>query len=135
MDGCGKFYVSHLKCSIKCATDWRNSCFSHVKMSLNSFQSPSFSESWMFCERLDKSVDDYIAKEETGWRCTYQNCHQKFFTTQRVKEHVRTHLGVRPYLCLICQYGFKHCGSLYRHLRMVHAKYPPEGRKCYSYSK
>lgn len=51
------------------------------------------------------------------YECTYPGCNKKYSIENRFKVHMRTHLGVKPFICQICSKSFNEKGNLKTHLK------------------
>ena len=48
--------------------------------------------------------------------CPFQNCQKKYPNNSRLKVHLRTHTGYKPYECQICKKCFNETGNLKVHM-------------------
>ena len=55
-----------------------------------------------------------IVSEGGGWSCTL--CNKTFAHNSGYKNHMRTHSNERPYVCTICDIGFKEKYHLKKHI-------------------
>ncbi len=67
-----------------------------------------------------------IVSEGGGWSCTL--CQKSFAHNSGYKNHMRTHSNERPYVCTICDIGFKEKYHLKKHNLFIHSTELPE--KC-----
>ena len=67
-----------------------------------------------------------IVSEGGGWSCTL--CNKTFAHNSGYKNHMRTHSNERPYVCTICDIGFKEKYHLKKHNLFIHSSELPE--KC-----
>ena len=67
-----------------------------------------------------------IVSEGGGWSCTL--CNKTFAHNSGYKNHMRTHSNERPYVCTICDIGFKEKYHLKKHNLFIHSTELPE--KC-----
>lgn len=58
----------------------------------------------------------------TSGRHVCQFCGKDLHFASRLREHLRTHTGERPYQCSHCNYRATQSGSLTRHVKSVHQK-------------
>ena len=68
------------------------------------------------------------------FKCTFPGCNKKYSIESRYQVHLRTHLGEKPFLCLICNKSFNEKGNLKTHLRFHSELRPfkcPHCTKCY----
>lgn len=61
-----------------------------------------------------------------GWTCSI--CNKTFAHNSGYKNHMRTHSNERPYVCTICDIGFKEKYHLKKHNLFIHSNELPE--KC-----
>lgn len=64
------------------------------------------------------------------YKCTYENCGKQYHKRWNLIDHIKTHLGIMPYQCGICQAKFVQKGNLKKHLRQ-HAMPDLKQRKAY----
>jgi len=50
------------------------------------------------------------------YKCPYENCEKKYPNKSRLKVHLRTHTGLKPYECEICKKCFNETGNLKVHM-------------------
>ena len=50
------------------------------------------------------------------FKCPYSNCLKKYSSKTRLNVHIRTHTGIKPYKCKICDKSFNENGNLKAHL-------------------
>lgn len=66
--------------------------------------------------------------------CPEKKCGRLFARFEHAERHMRTHTGVKPYMCDIC---FKRCtrsDNVLQHKRLVHAGQPYSMNTCYTFS-
>ena len=51
------------------------------------------------------------------FKCTFPGCNKKYSIENRYQVHMRTHLGVKPFICQICSKSFNEKGNLKTHLK------------------
>ena len=51
------------------------------------------------------------------FECTFPGCNKKYSIENRYLVHMRTHLGVKPFICQICSKSFNEKGNLKTHLK------------------
>ena len=56
--------------------------------------------------------------------CKYPGCNKKYSIENRFQVHMRTHLGIKPYICQICSKSFNEKGNLKTHLKF-HLEFRP----------
>ena len=49
-----------------------------------------------------------------------QICQKAFFTTQRLKEHILTHGGIKPFKCNLCNGAFSNFSGHRQHMMNTH---------------
>ena len=49
--------------------------------------------------------------------CGYPNCGKEFMRTWNLLDHVRMHVGVKPYACHICGKSFTQIGNMRKHVQ------------------
>ena len=75
----------------------------------------------------DKSLQSCnFRPQQTQWTCLY--CNKTFQQSSNYKNHMRTHSDERPYVCEICDIGFKERYHLKKHLLFKHTNEAKE--KC-----
>ena len=52
------------------------------------------------------------------FKCPYPNCTKGYISANKLAVHVRTHTGIKPYICQICQKSFNTKGNLKSHLKL-----------------
>ena len=87
------------------------------------------------CETEDTSVHDFdsMFKKVDGDEFSYVECTLCFKKLKQssIRQHFKTHAGLRPYHCDICGSRFTRKGDVIRHKRVVHKRVKPYTcRKC-----
>lgn len=57
-------------------------------------------------------------------------CGKNLLFASKLKEHMRSHTGERPYKCELCSYRATQTGALRRHIRSVHHQLPRVASAC-----
>lgn len=70
----------------------------------------------------DLTSESFMASSSGKHLCKY--CGKDLHFASRLREHLRTHTGERPYQCTLCNYRATQSGSLTRHIKSVHHKDP-----------
>ena len=68
------------------------------------------------------------------YSCTYPGCNKKYSKESRYQVHLRTHTGIKPFICQICNKSFNEKGNLKTHLKFHSELRPfkcPYCIKCY----
>ena len=68
------------------------------------------------------------------YKCQYPGCSKSYSILSRYQVHLRTHEGLKPFLCQICNKSFNEKGNLKTHLRFHSELRPfkcPNCTKCY----
>ena len=64
------------------------------------------------------------------FKCTYPNCNKQYSIATRLKVHMRTHLGEKPYQCDICFKSFVEKGNLKTHKKFHSSLRPFKCPQC-----
>lgn len=62
------------------------------------------------------------------YQCSF--CSKVFPRAWHLKNHIRVHTGVRPFVCQICNKGFNQLGNLNTHLRIHTGEKPFKCTVC-----
>ena len=75
---------------------------------------------------LTKTITVRKKQPDNGWTCKL--CSKSFAHNSGFKNHMRTHSNERPYICQLCDIGFKEKYHLKKHNLFIHSTELPE--KC-----
>ncbi len=65
------------------------------------------------------TIVDEFTDRTLGYTCNY--CNKRCTSKQSFKNHIITHLDIRPYTCKLCGNAFVRRQAIHRHLTSVHA--------------
>ena len=69
-------------------------------------------------------------KEQKKFICPFKNC-QKFYALKNILlAHLRTHYGIKPFVCSYCGKSFNEKGNLKTHIRIHTGERPFKCKKC-----
>ena len=68
-------------------------------------------EGWRRCERICSGEGD---------RYMCEKCSKTFFTKSKLSNHMRIHLGIKPFICPLCNYSTYSRNNLKQHTTKVH---------------
>jgi len=57
-----------------------------------------------------------IHNKNLPFKCPYSNCSKKYPNNTKLQTHIRTHKGIKPFICEICGKRFNENGNLKSHL-------------------
>ena len=101
-------------------------------LSLN-MHNPKKSEKIFLCEHCNKlfstkgNLRNHIStihKNYRPFKCSFPNCEKKYECECKLIAHERTHTGIKPFVCPICQNSFFGKGNLKEHLK-THSEIRP----------
>lgn len=64
------------------------------------------------------------------YKCPYNNCNKAYSTSSRLEIHKRTHIGIKPFKCMICGKRFNEKGNLKTHQIFHSAERPFKCKYC-----
>jgi len=66
--------------------------------------------------------DDCLRRHNSNLRyeCTEEGCSKGFNSKFRLKQHIRTHSGVKPFQCPLCEYDCTRKDNLQKHIKGTH---------------
>ena len=79
-----------------------------------------------FCEKCKKNFSTQgnlqthiknIHENNRPFKCTFPNCTKAYVCLGKLYVHERTHTGLKPFVCQICQKSFNEKGNLKSHLK------------------
>ena len=106
--------------------DTSNSCQTKNYTFSSEIQDPKNSKKEFFCEKCSKYFSTsgnlrthimIIHDNYRPFKCTFPNCTKKYATISKLVAHERTHTGIKPFICQICQKSFNEKGNLKAHLK------------------
>lgn len=82
-----------------------------------------------FRHRKEKVYDFNAHRYRVSYFCEYEGCGKEFNKTWNLLDHVRMHVGIRPYECNICHHTFTQKGNLKKHNLIQHSHRSLKERK------
>ena len=71
-----------------------------------------------------------VHEKKFPYKCPYQNCDKQYSIAARLKVHLRSHLGEKPFQCDICLKTFREKGNLKTHKKFHSALRPFKCPQC-----
>lgn len=68
-------------------------------------------------------------KEKIGKKCVFENCNKSFPCDAKLQDHINSHLGIKPYECLICHKSYFSKKLLWAH-NQIHNSCPTKCPNC-----
>ena len=68
---------------------------------------------------------------EIKYKCPYTGCNNTYTLKNKLLAHLRTHYGIKPYICTLCSKEFNDKGNLKTHLRIHTGERPYKCKVCY----
>ena len=68
---------------------------------------------------------------EVKYKCPYTGCSNTYTLKNKLLAHLRTHFGMKPYICSLCSKEFNDKGNLKTHLRIHTGERPYKCKVCY----
>ena len=67
---------------------------------------------------------------EIKYKCPYTGCSNTYTLKNKLLAHLRTHFGIKPYICSLCSKEFNDKGNLKTHLRIHTGERPYKCKVC-----
>ena len=107
---CGKVY--------KTKTDLDTHYTKHTGEKL--YTCPTCGKSYRFWNGLDDCQRRHDS--DMRYKCNWQGCDKAFNSKFKFEQHQRTHDGVKPFQCPLCQYSCSRKDNLLSHVKRSHKK-------------
>ena len=69
-------------------------------------------------------------KESKKFICPFKNCQRSYTLKNILLAHLRTHYGIKPFICSYCSKSFNEKGNLKTHIRIHTGERPFKCKKC-----
>jgi hypothetical protein len=69
-------------------------------------------------------------KESKKFICPFKNCQRSYTLKNILLAHLRTHYGIKPFVCSYCSKSFNEKGNLKTHIRIHTGERPFKCKKC-----
>ena len=99
-------------------------------------QNKYFTSTKVFQYLINFKTLSYIAfknknvKEPKKFICPFKNCQKSYALKNILLAHLRTHYGIKPFVCSYCSKSFNEKGNLKTHIRIHTGERPFKCKKC-----
>jgi hypothetical protein len=84
----------------------------------------------LFILKISIASKNKNIKESKKFICPFKNCQRSYTLKNILLAHLRTHYGIKPFVCSYCSKSFNEKGNLKTHIRIHTGERPFKCKKC-----